>query len=36
MPETPWVAENQGATVIEYQDKNYIKLGKGEWVPYPR
>ncbi|MBZ6073298.1 cellulose biosynthesis protein BcsG [Aeromonas schubertii] len=36
LPETPWVAENQGATVIEYQDKNYIKLGKGEWVPYPR
>lgn len=36
LPETPSVAENQGSIVIQYQGQHYIKLGKGEWVPYPR
>jgi cellulose synthase operon protein YhjU len=36
LPETPSVAENQGSIVIEYQDKYHIKLGQGDWVPYPQ
>ncbi|MFR9719478.1 cellulose biosynthesis protein BcsG [Aeromonas diversa] len=36
LPETPSVAENQGSIVIQYQGQYYIRLGKGEWVPYPR
>ncbi|MGL5815161.1 MAG: cellulose biosynthesis protein BcsG [Aeromonas sp.] len=36
LPETPSVAENQGSVVIEYQDKYHIKLGQGDWVPYPQ
>ncbi|MNE63887.1 hypothetical protein D3C80_1592650 [compost metagenome] len=35
LPETPSVAENQGSVVLEYQDKYHIKLGQGDWVPYP-
>ncbi|MDU1145316.1 cellulose biosynthesis protein BcsG [Aeromonas rivipollensis] len=36
LPETPSVSENQGSVVIEYQNKFHIKLGQGDWVPYPQ
>lgn len=36
LPETPAVAENQGSVVLEYQGKYHIKLGEGDWVPYPQ
>ncbi|QFI56078.1 cellulose biosynthesis protein BcsG [Aeromonas simiae] len=36
LPQTPVVSENSGAVVIEYQDKYHIRLGKGDWVPYPQ
>ena len=36
LPETADVAENQGSVVLEYQDKYHIKLGQGDWVPYPQ
>ncbi|MDH0352618.1 cellulose biosynthesis protein BcsG, partial [Aeromonas caviae] len=35
LPETPAVSENQGSVVLEYQGKYRIKLGEGDWVPYP-
>ena len=35
LPQTPSVSENQGSVVIEYQGKYHIKLGEGDWVPYP-
>ena len=35
LPETPAVSENQGSVVLEYQGKYHIKLGEGDWVPYP-
>ncbi|GJA85450.1 cellulose biosynthesis protein BcsG [Aeromonas caviae] len=36
LPQTPPVSENQGSVVIEYQGKYHIKLGQGDWVPYPQ
>ena len=36
LPETPSVSENQGAVVLEYQNQFHIKLGQGDWVPYPQ
>ncbi|MFQ2661438.1 cellulose biosynthesis protein BcsG [Aeromonas caviae] len=36
LPQTPSVSENQGSVVIEYQGKYHIKLGQGDWVPYPQ
>ena len=36
LPATPSVSENQGSVVIEYQNQYQIKLGQGDWVPYPR
>ncbi|WP_043757851.1 cellulose biosynthesis protein BcsG, partial [Aeromonas taiwanensis] len=36
LPATPPVSENQGSVVIEYQNQYQIKLGQGDWVPYPR
>ena len=35
LPATPPVSENQGSVVLEYQGKYHIKLGQGDWVPYP-
>ncbi|MFR9703869.1 cellulose biosynthesis protein BcsG [Aeromonas sanarellii] len=35
LPQTPAVSENQGSIVIEYQNQYHIKLGQGDWVPYP-
>jgi len=35
LPETPAVSENQGSVVLKYQGKYHIKLGQGDWVPYP-
>ncbi|MGL6434660.1 cellulose biosynthesis protein BcsG [Aeromonas rivipollensis] len=36
LPKTPMVSENQGTLVVHYQDGYHIKLGQGEWVPYPQ
>ncbi|MFM5820639.1 cellulose biosynthesis protein BcsG [Aeromonas sanarellii] len=36
LPQTPAVSENQGSIVIEYQNQYHIKLGQGDWVPYPQ
>lgn len=36
LPKTPMVSENQGTVVVHYQDGYHIKLGQGEWVPYPQ
>lgn len=35
LPQTPVVSENENAITMKYQDKIYIKLNKGNWVPYP-
>ncbi|OAT34794.1 putative inner membrane protein [Proteus myxofaciens ATCC 19692] len=36
LPQTEKVNENQGTTVVEYQNQSYIKLGEqGEWIHYP-
>ena len=36
LPKTPMVSENQGTVVVHYQDDYQIKLGQGDWVPYPQ
>jgi len=36
LPKTPMVSENQGTVVVHYQDDYHIKLGQGDWVPYPQ
>ncbi len=36
LPNTPAVSENSGAVVLKYQDKPYIQLNGGDWVPYPQ
>jgi len=36
LPETPAVSENEGAKVIDYDGKPYLKLqGSQSWTPYP-
>lgn len=35
LPETPIVSANDNATVMKYQDKYYVSLSGGSWVPYP-
>ncbi|MBE1859442.1 cellulose biosynthesis protein BcsG, partial [Escherichia coli] len=30
------VSENSNAVVIQYQDKPYVRLNGGDWVPYPQ
>lgn len=36
LPQTLEVSENNGITVMEYQNKPYILLkGESAWVPYP-
>ncbi|WP_440310645.1 hypothetical protein, partial [Klebsiella pneumoniae] len=27
---------NSNAVVIQYQDKPYVRLNGGDWVPYPQ
>ncbi len=36
LPQTAPVSENANAVVIRYQDKPYVRLGGGNWVPYPQ
>ncbi|HEH9427133.1 TPA: cellulose biosynthesis protein BcsG [Aeromonas sobria] len=36
LPKTPMVSENQGTVVVHYQNDYHIKLGQGDWVPYPQ
>ena len=36
LPQTAAVSENSAAIVIEYQGKPYVRLGGGDWVPYPQ
>lgn len=36
LPQTAPVSENANAVVIQYQDKPYVRLGGGNWVPYPQ
>lgn len=35
LPQTPVVSENDGAVVMMYQGKPWIRLNGGDWVPYP-
>lgn len=35
LPETAVVSENDNAKVMKYQDKYYVSLSGGSWVPYP-
>ncbi len=30
------VSENANAVVIQYQNKPYVRLNGGDWVPYPQ
>lgn len=36
LPQTAPVSENANAIVIQYQNKPYVKLNGGDWIPYPR
>lgn len=36
LPQTPLVSENENSVVMRYQDKVYIRLNGGSWVPYPQ
>ncbi len=36
LPQTPVVSENDGAVVMMYQGKPWIRLNGGDWVPYPQ
>lgn len=36
LPQTAPVSENSNAVVIQYQDKPYVRLNGGDWVPYPQ
>lgn len=36
LPQTAPVSENANAVVIEYQGKPWVRLGGGDWVPYPQ
>ncbi|OSN02088.1 cellulose biosynthesis protein BcsG [Lonsdalea populi] len=35
LPTTPVVSENDGAVVMRYQGKTWIRLNGGDWVNYP-
>lgn len=36
LPVTPWVSENEGATVLEYAGRDWLRLkGDRSWSPYP-
>jgi len=36
LPQTAPVSENANAIVIQYQNKPYVRLNGGGWVPYPQ
>jgi len=36
LPQTPVVSENDGAVVMMYQGKPWIRLNGGDWVAYPQ
>ncbi|EPF3076444.1 cellulose biosynthesis protein BcsG, partial [Escherichia coli] len=36
LPQTAPVSENSNAVVIQYQNKPYVRLNGGDWVPYPQ
>lgn len=36
LPQTEAISENENAIVMPYQDKVYIRLNGGDWVPYPQ
>lgn len=36
LPQTAPVSENANAVVIQYQNKPYVRLNGGDWVPYPQ
>lgn len=36
LPQTAAVSENANAVVIQYQNKPYVRLNGGDWVPYPQ
>jgi cellulose synthase operon protein YhjU len=36
LPQTAPVSENANAVVIQYQGKPWVRLGSGDWVPYPQ
>lgn len=36
LPQSAPVAENANAVVIQYQNKPWIRLNGGDWVPYPQ
>ncbi|MDP9567709.1 UNVERIFIED_ORG: cellulose synthase operon protein YhjU [Kosakonia oryzae] len=36
LPQTAPVSENANAIVLQYQNKPYVRLNGGDWVPYPQ
>lgn len=36
LPLAAEVSENANAIVVEFQGKPYVRLGSGDWVPYPQ
>ncbi|MBJ3814280.1 cellulose biosynthesis protein BcsG [Shimwellia pseudoproteus] len=36
LPQSAMVSENSNAVVVEFQGKPYVRLGGGDWVPYPQ
>lgn len=36
LPQSAPVSENANAVVVEYQDKPWVRLNSGDWVPYPQ
>ncbi|VXC44158.1 putative endoglucanase involved in cellulose biosynthesis [Enterobacterales bacterium 8AC] len=36
LPQTAAVSENDNAIIMPYQNKPYIRLNGGDWVPYPQ
>ena len=36
LPQSAPVSENANAVVVQYQGKPWVRLGGGDWVPYPQ
>jgi len=36
LPTSEWVSENEGTVLMNYGDRDYIRIGGGSWVEYPR
>lgn len=36
LPASEWVSENEGTVLMSYGERDYIRIGGGSWVEYPR